>query len=96
MSVFIPGMEMPKNCGACPICLDDSRICNGYCMYYHRRVNMAERDPKCPLVPLPEKHGRLGDLDALAKKCDEPHWCVWLNEIDDAPTIIEAEGGGEE
>lgn len=35
-------------------------------------------------------HGRLGDLDALAAQCDDPYWCVWLSEIEAAPTIIQA------
>ena len=30
---------------------------------------------------------RLIDADALREQCDDPFWCVWLNEIDDAPTI---------
>lgn len=37
-------------------------------------------------------HGRLVDADALAAQCDDPYWCVWLSDIEDAPTIIEAEG----
>lgn len=27
------------------------------------------------------------DADELIKKCDSPHWCVWMSEIEDAPTI---------
>ncbi len=30
---------------------------------------------------------RLIDANALRAKCDAPHWCVWMSEIDDAPTI---------
>lgn len=30
---------------------------------------------------------RLIDANALRAQCDPPHWCVWMNEIDDAPTI---------
>lgn len=46
---------------------------------------------KATAVPVPTPHGRLIDADALAAQCDDPYWCVWLNEIEDAPTIIEAE-----
>lgn len=46
----------------------------------------------CPLRPLPKKHGRLIDGDELADGCDDPHWCRWLSEIEDMPTIVEAEG----
>jgi hypothetical protein len=30
---------------------------------------------------------RLIDADALINQCDAPNWCVWMSEIDDAPTI---------
>lgn len=39
--------------------------------------------------PVPD-HGRLIDADVLRSKCDDPHWCVWMSEIDDSPTIIPA------
>jgi len=49
------------------------------------------------VTPVPD-HGRLGDLDALEDKCDDPHWCVWLSDIEDAPTVIPADkiGGQDE
>ena len=34
---------------------------------------------------------QLGDLDELAAGCDDPYWCRWLSEIEDAPTIVPAE-----
>lgn len=48
--------------------------------------------------PLPEHHGRLIDADALydsAKLChteEDGTACVEWREINDAPTIVEAEG----
>lgn len=43
----------------------------------------------CPIIcGLPAGHGRLGNLDELAAECDSPYWCVWLNDILDAPTIV--------
>ena len=30
---------------------------------------------------------RLIDADALREQCDDPFWCVWLSDIDHAPTI---------
>lgn len=30
---------------------------------------------------------RLIDKDALIKLCDSPHWCVWMSEIEDFPTV---------
>lgn len=42
------------------------------------------------IIDLPD-HGDLIDKDLLVEMCDAPHWCVWLNEIDDAPVVIPAE-----
>ena len=100
--ILIRGMEMPETCGLCKLCLDDSRICNGYCMFFHRRVNMMERDKNCPLVPLPEGHGRMGDLDALMPDFVKARWeffsdgDTFLRLLKNAPTIVPAEGGPEE
>ena len=97
--ILIRGMEMPETCGLCKLCLDDSRICNGYCMFFHRRVNMMERDKNCPLVPLPEGHGRMGDLDALMPDFVKARWeffsdgDTFLRLLKNAPTIVPAEGG---
>lgn len=30
---------------------------------------------------------RLIDADELREQCDDPFWCVWLGDIDNAPTI---------
>lgn len=30
---------------------------------------------------------RLIDKDELIKRCDSPHWCVWMSEIEDFPTV---------
>lgn len=53
MGVYVNGMEMPKNCGGCPL--------RASCVH---RIYMEERPPDCPLVPVPP-HGRLIDADAL-------------------------------
>lgn len=74
-----------------------------------------DRPDWCPLVPLPEGHGRLIDADALDRAFtdlrfnsdgtlnhwgDRPGWCMHGYEVEkliaDAPTIVPAEGGGEE
>ena len=52
-------------------------------------------------TPLPKGHGRLIDADALYESSRLCHTeedgtaCVEWREINDAPTIIEADGGGE-
>ena len=90
MSVIVMGMEMPENCALCDcsfgaLCYVSPAEVNGYCPGH-------SRPEWCPLRPLPEKHGRLIDGDELADGCDAPHWCRWLSEIEDMPTIVEAEG----
>lgn len=52
-------------------------------------------------TPLPKGHGNLKDVDALYESSRLCHTeedgtaCVEWREINDAPTIIEADGGGE-
>lgn len=81
MSVLIKGMEMPKNCGLCFL-----RV--GKCS---RRIYMKNRPSDCPLIEVPEPHGRLIDADALANSEDcKRKGCVYQEEIFRAPTIIQA------
>ena len=88
MGVYLPNVDMPKDCMSCQFGVD------GQCVAMNpartRNWSAKETTNYCPLVELPP-HGRLIDADALRNLCDEPHWCVWLSEIDDAPTILEAE-----
>lgn len=102
MSVVVR-MEMPEKCGKCPLAwYDGAGPC--FCMITLERNDAVddgmmwkEADPNkkpqwCPILcQLPEGHGRLGDLDELAAGCDDPYWCRWLSEIEDAPTIVPAE-----
>ena len=87
MGVYIKGMEMPKSCLSCPL-----QGGTADCRLTQKTYNwgLSERPSDCPLVPVPP-HGRLGDLDALAAQCDDPYWCVWLSDIEAAPTVIPAE-----
>ena len=90
MSVVVR-MEMPKCCLDCP-CVNGEY---GYCQAdkEERQIEDPNGRPSwCPIIcSLPEGHGRLGDLDELAAGCDDPYWCRWLSEIEDAPTIVPAE-----
>ena len=92
MSILIKGMEMPKDCWHCPM-INSSDEC---CLLTEEQHDMYEgvmdqvQAAFCPLVEIPP-HGRLIDGDELAAGCDEPHWCRWLSEIEDAPTIIPAD-----
>lgn len=87
MSILIKGMEMPSCCAACKVLCDaksETEIIRPF----------GERLSNCPLIEIPDKHGRLIDADALAKDYDSfpvriDPW-VW-NELSHAPTIIPAE-----
>ena len=95
MSVLIKGMEMPRSCDECELCTcyvrEDGTEENYRCVITFYPIHeFDERHEYCPLVEIPP-HGRLVDADALEAQCDDPYWCVWLTDIKDAPTIIEAE-----
>ena len=68
MGVYIPGMEMPKRCGECPLSLYPHSPCwkNGGALDWENRPSW------CPLVPVPE-HGRLIDADALLEHMKKIH-----------------------
>ena len=48
-------------------------------------------------TPLPKGHGRLKDIDWIDDNCldyrtdDDGSWCYKWKDLDDAPTIIEAD-----
>ena len=75
MSVLIENMEMPFTCLTC-----DFHKCAGgvgdFCSITKRRQFRFKNRPKdCPLIEVPEPHGRLIDADALAedlkRQCEE-------------------------
>lgn len=98
MSKVIVRMEMPGSCRRCAVSIGNNRLLcaiDHHEFEYSDEVITIRRDENCPILAvLPEKHGRLGDLDELAAGCDAPYWCRWLSEIEDAPTIVPATGGG--
>ena len=91
MSVVIKGMQMPKNCGECPVALSGK-----YCRINKTHttfIRLPIRPDHCPLVELPEHHGRLIDeneiiVPSLGSWADQ---VIVADAIMDAPTIIEAE-----
>lgn len=89
MSVLIKGMEMPNNCGACPLRL-------AWC---RERIYMVTRPERCPLVPVPP-HGDLIDRKVLMRHKGDCYdadghllYAVGTGNILRAPTIIPAEEG---
>lgn len=110
--IVIHGMDVPKLCCECP--LKESMYDVGYICLPRKepiKVNLYKGiDDACPLLPLSEGHGRLGDLDALLEKMyhlsdnEGTHKDSCVDDslilrdsacylIDDAPTIVPAEGG---
>lgn len=91
MGVYISGMQMPEDCFSCP--LKEEGFCNITNAY---AAQIYERNSDCPLVELPEHHGRLIDADELKKTFDiVPAGRVTRasvrTTINHAATIVEAE-----
>lgn len=101
MSFLVLGHDLPDTCPRCPLMLD------GWCLCFDDETQPGpvdvdgSRPDWCPLRPLPEKHGRLIDADAImdeAKQLSGPYtgdgWDNWgvYALIDRQKTIVEAEG----
>ena len=95
MSVIVKGMQIPKNCAECPVALSGK-----YCRINKTNttyIKLPIRPDHCPLVELPEHHGRLIDADATCADLDtvNPKYQYWINwakrAIDSQPIIVEAE-----
>jgi len=96
--ILIKGMEMPKSCESCKFCwrgvstgtfckINGKMISEGYASFDSRDIN-------CPLVELPE-HGDLIDRSKLSTTAItdynlEGHLVVEIEDIENAPTILEA------
>lgn len=99
MSVIVKGMEMP---GSCAVCKFAGR--GGYfmerivCMFTgeNEDAENVDRLPDCPLVALPDTHGRLVDAGECAEyfweHLDDNGMAGAMNAINEMPTIVEAEG----
>ena len=81
--IAIKDREMPKNCAGCFL-----RV--GQCS---KRIYMENRPSDCPLIEVPEPHGRLIDADAMCEgrvRNDNVVICAKC-----APTVIPASVEGE-
>lgn len=102
MGVYIKGMRMPENCCECGIRGYDANAEEEYCPFSLIECLSIGRQDSCPLIALPDKHGRLGDLDALIHELNNSHYpgapyvdagiSIAIRKVCDAPTIVEAEG----
>lgn len=76
--IYIPGMEMPKDCPMCPLAhWDFTGEFRGCKIVYGKKYAMETepgypetnfRPSWCPLIPVPD-HGRLIDKDVMCKEC---------------------------
>ena len=97
MSILIKGMEMPKNCKECGLYIEGACYAKGYRDY--RSIMDTAKPDDCPLIELPP-HGRLIDIKSVEDRKfvtvsnDYQRWWNGALEsvIDNAPTVIEAEG----
>ena len=108
--ILIRGVEMPEHCIDCPLMVD--RYDTDACALQSQEANEAfeswdDMRRGCPLVPLPEGHGRLIDADALEDNAITYYatpigevggvaLVLRVSDVDAAETVIEAEGGGED
>ena len=67
MDVVVRGMDFPKDCLDCQLCLHTNK--GIFCAGLHKYIGIicGKRQPECPLDPLYE-HGRLIDADMLNYK----------------------------
>ena len=110
MAVYIPYIKIPEKCSKCrntglKFAIDELGL---KCPEQKEIFGPTEADikgirrPDCPLVPVPP-HGRLIDADALDADLErqDMHTGEWdavgfsIEEIENAPTVIEAEEGNE-
>ena len=103
MSLLNKGMDMPESCLKCPFTYEgDCTAKEGLFEIYLLDKTLTERHPDCPLVEVHTPHGRLIDVDALKQQIIEtvnsgkPDEKLTARDviqlIENAPTIIEAEG----
>lgn len=104
MSVLVKGMKMPDSCAVCKFAGK-----GGYhmervvCMFtgQNEDAENVDRLSDCPLVALPDKHGRLVDADALIidlmdrglEGIQTGDWAEIQQTVMEQPTIVESEGG---
>lgn len=104
MGVYIKGMEMPKNCCACPLFksnMSKQLFCKAFDAFDKSDYDKLpiERMKNCPLVEVKTPHGRLVDAGVLLRYKGDCYdadghllYAVGTGSIMCASTVIEAEG----
>lgn len=100
MSVLIKGMKMPASCAGCYMFLHGLTM-DGHpwqeCAVMERELDDpfgCGKPDWCPIVEINGPHGRLIDADELMRMVDDYLDVVWPEDIEEAPTIIEADCDG--
>ena len=101
MSVLVKGMKMPNSCAVCRFAGRGGYFMERVvCMFTGKNdAKNVDRLPNCPLVALPDHHGRLGDLDALIidlmnrglEGIQTDDWAEIQQTVMEQPTIVGAE-----
>ena len=104
MSILIKGMKMQTRCVECPCAYFTEGAYWDTCQAVDDQNDIGQfwksgRPDWCPLVEVPTPHGRLIDAGALTELVETEfrNWgedydaSQFLGDIEDAPTIIEAE-----
>lgn len=88
MSLILKGMQIPENCAKCGL----------MCVLRHFNILNDNRPDDCPLIELPEHHGRLIDenevrtvMNWLLTQPQRPTWNDTYNTIKEMNAVIEAE-----
>ena len=107
MDILIKNMEMPKNCYECRLHLKigvkktnlNMMVCSAIPHEDDGYIPVAshknDRPFACPLVALPEHHGRLKDIDAIIEELTKSEFSSQTKlaievTLLSAPTILEA------
>ena len=98
MAILIEGMEMPTRCAECRLStvhsFKDRPLCDVLVEYMSYGEWEAKRLDNCPLIEVPEPHGRLIDADALCASHKEVCSRSMKFNLDLAPTIVPASEEG--
>jgi hypothetical protein len=93
MGIYIKGMKMPDHCMECEIAIEDNDY-DKHCPFTKVECSNIARQVNCPLIEVPEPHGRLIDADTLMQYFNVYKYEEWTSAevgelINNALTVIE-------
>lgn len=106
MGIYIKGMAMPKNCEECRMADASHVFVDGFCHAAYKWLDDpwfdwpeyeegdidTSKPLNCPLIEIPEPHGRLIDADTLYEYITNKVGgvdCAVLLDNEISPTVIE-------